>query len=285
MSQSATQSDLATPVEAARAYYDSSDADNFYFHIWGGEDIHIGLYTEEAESIAAASRRTVERMAGMVTPLGPASRVLDLGAGYGGAARYLAQTFGCHVTALNLSETENARDREMNRAAGLDSRIEVITGSFEEVPAADEQFDLIWSQDAILHSGRRGQVLAEAARVLRPGGEFIFTDPMQADDCPDGVLQPVLERIHLASLGAPAFYRAALRDLGLHEVSYTDLTGQLVTHYQRVGEELQRQREALAGQVSADYIDRMIAGLGHWVEAGTRNYLAWGIFHFRKPPA
>lgn len=31
-------------VETARDYYNSPDADNFYFHIWGGEDIHVGLY-------------------------------------------------------------------------------------------------------------------------------------------------------------------------------------------------------------------------------------------------
>ncbi|TVQ92427.1 MAG: methyltransferase domain-containing protein [Chromatiaceae bacterium] len=283
MNETQPASGLSTAVETARAYYDSSDADNFYFHVWGGEDIHIGLYEAADEPIAAASRRTVERMAGMVAPLGPQSRVLDLGAGYGGAARYLAQTFGCRVTALNLSETENARDRAMNRAAGLDQLIEVITGSFEEVPAPDRQFDLVWSQDAILHSGRRAQVLAEAARVLRPGGELVFTDPMQADDCPDGVLQPVLDRIHLASLGSPAFYREALTNLGLHEVDFSDLTGQLVNHYQRVRDELQRQRPMLADQVSADYIERMITGLGHWIDAGTLNYLAWGIFHFRKP--
>jgi ubiquinone/menaquinone biosynthesis C-methylase UbiE len=44
--------------------------------------------------------------------------------------------------------------------------------------------------------------MTEVDRVLKPGGELVFTDPMQADDCPDGVLQPVLDRIHLESLGS-----------------------------------------------------------------------------------
>ncbi len=80
-------------VSTARDYYNSEDADNFYFHIWGGEDIHIGLYEHEDEEIATASRRTVEYMARQVPGLNAESRVLDLGAGYGGAARYLARTF------------------------------------------------------------------------------------------------------------------------------------------------------------------------------------------------
>jgi sarcosine/dimethylglycine N-methyltransferase len=141
-------------VETARAYYNSDDADNFYFHVWGGEDIHIGLYETPDEAIRDASRRTVERMAGLVSGLGADSRVLDMGAGYGGAARYLAKTYGCKVTALNLSETENERDRQMNREQGLDHLIDVVDGSFEDVPLPDGSVDLVWSQDARSRSSK-----------------------------------------------------------------------------------------------------------------------------------
>lgn len=270
-------------VETARAYYNSDDADHFYYHVWGGEDIHIGLYQSPQEPIRDASRRTVEHMANQLNGIGPESRVLDIGAGYGGAARYLAARFGCQVTALNLSETENARDREMNRAQGLDHLVTVVDGSFEDIPAPDGSFDLVWSQDAILHSGRRDQVIAEAARVLRPGGELIFTDPMQADDCPEGVLQPVLDRIHLSSLGSIGFYRQVTASHGLKEVRVEPMVEHLITHYGRVREELESGRDALAGKVSDDYIERMITGLGHWVEAGRNGYLDWAVLHFRKP--
>lgn len=270
-------------VETARSYYNSDDADNFYFHVWGGEDIHIGLYERPDEPIGDASRRTVERMASLITGLGPQSRVLDMGAGYGGAARYLAKTFGCRVTALNLSEKENLRSREMNRDQGRDHLVEVVDGSFEAVPAEEAAFDLVWSQDAILHSGHRERVIGEMARVLRPGGEAVFTDPMQADNCPQGVLQPVLDRIHLDTLGSFGFYREAATRHGLREVEIIDLTDNLVVHYGRVREELEAGREALAGKVSDGYVERMLAGLGHWVEAGSKGYLSWGIMHFAKP--
>jgi sarcosine/dimethylglycine N-methyltransferase len=205
-----------------------------------------------------------------------------MGAGYGGAARWLAGQLGCRITALNLSERENARHREMNREQGLDHLIEVVDGSFETVPSPDGHYDLVWSQDAILHSGRREQVIAEAARVLRPGGHFVFTDPMQADDCPPGVLEPVLARIHLDSLGSIATYRAAAARHGLAPIEVLEMTDNLVTHYSRVREDLVQARESLVGKVSDAYIDRMIAGLGHWVDAGTSGYLRWGILHFKK---
>lgn len=272
-------------VQTARAYYNSEDADNFYFHVWGGEDIHIGLYEGADDAIGDASARTVaflaERIAGKLAA--PGARLIDLGAGYGGAARWLARRFGCAVLALNLSETENARDRQMNRAAGLAHLIDVVDGSFEQVPAENATFDAAWSQDAILHSGHRDRVLNEVDRVLKPGGEFVFTDPMQADDCPAGVLAPVLDRIHLSSLGSFAFYREQARRLGWEEVEIVDLTAQLVTHYGRVAEVLRAERAALTGKVSDGYIERMLQGLQHWVDAGRNGYLAWGLMHFRKP--
>jgi sarcosine/dimethylglycine N-methyltransferase len=272
-------------VETARQYYNSDDADNFYFHIWGGEDIHIGLYESPDEAIRDASRRTVERMSEMARGLGPESRALDIGAGYGGAARYLAQRYGCQVVALNLSEKENERNREMSREQGLGDLIEVVDGSFESIPAEAASFDLVWSQDAILHSGAREKVISEVARVLRPGGNFIFTDPMQADDCPAGVLGPVLERIHLDSLGSVDFYRKTAAKHGLAEVEVIELTENLVTHYGRVRDELERARTGLNGKVSDAYAANMIKGLGHWVDAGSNGYLNWSILHFRKPSA
>ncbi|WP_043755772.1 SAM-dependent methyltransferase [Imhoffiella purpurea] len=277
--------DYAAAVSTARDYYNSDDADNFYFHIWGGQDIHIGLYQSPDEPIADASRRTVEFMAERVGARisTQGASMIDLGSGFGGAVRFFAGRFGCRVMALNLSETENARHRQMNGEAGLGDLIEVVDGSFENIPAEHGRFDLAWSQDAILHSGRRDQVLAEVDRVLKPGGEFIFTDPMQADDCPEGVLAPVLDRIHLQSLGSFAFYREQARRLGWEEVGVIEMTEQLVTHYQRVADELQAKRASLAGLVSDGYIDRMLTGLGNWVEGGRRGWLAWGVMHFRKP--
>ncbi len=275
--------DYTDAVHTARDYYNSKDADNFYYTIWGGEDIHIGLYQSEDEPIFEASRRTVENMASRLQGiLSDQSRVIDLGAGYGGSARYLAKTFGTKVVALNLSEVENERDRQMNREQGLDHLIEVVDGSFEEIPFEDGSFDVVWSQDSFLHSGNRKKVIEEVARVLAQGGDFIFTDPMQDDDCPEGVLQPILDRIHLETLGSPAFYREEALSRGLEEVAFEDHTEQLSNHYARVLKELSSREEEIAGVVSNDYIERMKKGLQHWVDGGKKGYLAWGIFHFRK---
>jgi sarcosine/dimethylglycine N-methyltransferase len=275
--------EYSAQVRTAQQYYDSDDADNFYFHIWGGEDIHVGIYKSTKEDIASASRRTVDTMIAMLPGLDQASRVIDLGAGYGGAARQLASRFGCRVDCVNLSEPQNARNRELSRDAGLENLVVVIDGSFEELPQENAQFDVAWSQESFLHSGNRQSVFEEIDRVLKPGGHLIFTDPMQADDCPEGVLQPVLDRLHLDSLASPGFYGAQARQLGWQEADARMMTDQLMRHYGRVREELLARRDSLSGLISSDFVERMASGLQHWVSAGQEGYLEWGILLFRKP--
>ena len=270
-------------TQVAETYYDSGDADNFYFHIWGGEDIHVGIYESENEPIANASARSVQQMASKLN-LNSGHKVLDIGAGYGGAARYLAKMYGCQVVCLNLSDTENARNREHTKKQGLDKLVEVVSGDFENLPFEDSSFDVIWSEDAILHSGNKPQVFREATRVLKAGGEMIFTDPMQADHVPDpSVLEPILKRIHLRQMGSVKLYRELAEGNGLTEVEVVEMPEQLVNHYSSVRRTLVENEARLKEHCSEQYLSNMKAGLSHWVEGGKKGYLNWGILHFRKP--
>ncbi len=270
-------------VDTAREYYNSSDADRFYATIWGGEDIHVGLYESDSDPIVEASRRTVEKIASSVKNLDSKTRVLDIGSGYGGSARYLVKKYGCQVGCLNLSETQNNRNRELNQKESISLAINVIDGSFEEIPLPDGSIDLVWSQDAILHSGDRKKVFEEVSRVLAKGGQFIFTDPMQSAKCPKNVLKPILERIHLDSLGSIEHYQKLAKDCGLTEVEILDLSKNLPAHYARVLEELVAQENNLIRVCAEDYLSNMKVGLQHWVDAGKAGHLTWGILHFQKP--
>jgi len=270
-------------TQTAREYYNSADADTFYAEVWGGEDIHVGLYKSDDEPIRDASRRTVDHMADMLGELGPSDVVLDIGAGYGGAARRLVERFGCRVICLNLSEAENERNRAMNEKAGVGDKIDVIDGSFEAIPLDDGAVSVVWCQDAMLHSGDRRKVLEEVNRVLKPGGRFVFTDPMRADDCPEGVLDPILARIHLPDLGSPGFYREAAKALGWEEDAFEEMTHQLARHYSRVLETTEAEAPRLTGKISDEYVERMKNGLRHWIEGGHAGHLCWGVFLYRKP--
>jgi sarcosine/dimethylglycine N-methyltransferase len=279
--QNETGTDGAAGATETEAYYDSDDAHGFYSMIWGGEDIHVGCY-EQTSDIGAASATTVSRMIDRLSNLGAAA-VLDLGAGYGGAARQLASEHGCSVTCLNISDAQNDTNRYKNRRAGLQDQIRVRHGSFDNIPEPGGSYDVVWSQDSLLHAADRRKVLQEAFRVLKPGGEMIFTDPMQADDVPDGVLQGVYDRLNLTDLGSMRFYREAAQAIGFEVLDQIDLVHNLRTHYDRVREELEARRVELEQKSSAAYLDKMLLGLKDWVTAADDGYLAWGIQRFRKP--
>ena len=273
-------SDIRTVTED---YYDSDDADLFYSTIWGGEDLHIGNYSE-TKVIREASDQVVFDMLGKLDNVGTDTRILDMGAGYGGAMRKVVAATGAQATCLNISETQNDYNRAKIRKAGLADKITVRHGVFEDVPEADGSFDVVWSQDSILHSDQREKVMAEAFRVLKPGGTLIFTDPSQADDVPEGVLQPVYDRLQLNSLGSMRFYRQAAEAAGFETVEQEDRTSDLRTHYARVLEELNAHEEALRDNgASLEYIAKMARGLQNWVDAADAGHLAWGIQAFRKP--
>ena len=274
------QSDIRDVTED---YYDGDDADTFYSTVWGGEDLHIGIY-KDTKNIRDASVVTVDRMIAALPKIDADTKILDIGAGYGGSMRHLVKKFGNEAACLNISETQNDTNRHKNRLAGLADKIRVVHGVFEDIPEGDASQDVVWSQDAILHSDQREKVLAEVWRVLKPGGHFVFTDPMQADEVPDGVLQPVYDRLQLNSLGSFRFYREAAQALGFEIVAQEDLTGDLRTHYFRVREELLANYDKLRESgASSDYLDKMAVGLENWVKAADAGHLAWGIQLFRKP--
>lgn len=272
----------SSETEVARSYYNSEDAHNFYYRIWGGEDLHLGIYESDDEPIYTASRRAVDRIASCAGKIDENTRVIDFGGGFSGSARHLAKKFGCRVTVVNLSETENERGRKMNREQGLDHLIDVIDGSYDEIPLEDGLFDVVWSEDAILHSNDKPKVVREAARLLIPGGNFVFSDPMQTDDCDESVLQPIYERIRLTSLGSPAFYKKACQEAGFKLMNFEELGEHLVIHYSRVLEETEKNEKDLLQYVSQEYLNNMKKGLRHWIKGGKEGNLTWGIFHFRK---
>lgn len=269
-------------VEVAREYYNSDAADRFYATIWGGKDIHVGSYEYDGEPILDASQRTNEKLVAKAPKLNEDTKVIDLGAAYGGFARYLAETYGCHVSCLNISEIQNDRNRKMTKEAGLDYLLDIVDGSFEDVPYSDESYDVAFSQDSILHASDRAKVFSEASRILKSGGYFIFTDPMQKHDAPKEELQPVLDRIHLDSMGSVEKYKELAEKVGMEVVEIEEHPEQLVNHYSSVLREIENRYDELVGVSDKEYIDRMREGLKHWIENGKKGNLNWGFLVFRK---
>ena len=270
-------------IQRSVEYYNSSDTDNYYRRIWGGESIHVGIFDEPGISIAEAARRAVTYLAGRIDSLGPDKTIMDLGAGFGGPLRQLVTEYGCKGIALNASELELKTMAKTNEEAGLGDKIKPLQGSFEEIPLDDNQVDIAWSQEAFLHSGDRAKLMREVFRVLKPGGEFVFSDPMATETAPAEVLQPMLDRANLVSFGTVAGYLKDAKDAGFIDLGYEDRTADFLTNYRTIVAETRGRHDELKQDISEEFLAKIGNGMQYWVDGGENGHMTWGSFHFKKP--
>lgn len=270
----------STTVKKARDYYDSENMLNFHNLIYG-EHIHIGLYETGTESIPNANLRTLE-VINTLLELDSSSKVLDIGSGYGGAARYLAGQAHCHVDCLNLSAAQNEINRKLTQAKDLDALIHVFDGSFQEIPAAEDTYDTVISQDALLYSSDRLQVFQEVSRVLQNKGQFLLTDVMLSDECPPDIHKKTLEIVELKSLASIEIYRALAKKTGFQEIKVLEMSEQVTQQYQKTLDALESNFDELRKGCDEEFLEYQRVRLSNWIKIGNEGYLNWGILHFLK---
>jgi SAM-dependent methyltransferase len=106
----------------------------------------------------------------------PSTRVLDLGCGIGGPARYLAATFGCRVTGVDLSPDFIEAATYLTARCGLSDRVTFQAGDALHLPFEHTAFDAIFLQHVAMNIADRAALYAEGRRILAPGGRLAIYD-------------------------------------------------------------------------------------------------------------
>ena len=120
----------------------------------------------------------------------PGATVLDLGCGSGIDTILAAHQAGPtgRVIALDFLPEMLERTAQAAREAGL-GNVETLEAEIEQLPLPDASVDVVISNGVVNLSPRKARVLAECARVLRPGGELCVSDlTIDEDDLPPEVL-------------------------------------------------------------------------------------------------
>jgi ubiquinone/menaquinone biosynthesis C-methylase UbiE len=151
------------------------------------------------------------------------TRVLDLCAGLGGPARFLATRRGCQVVALELNASRATGAARLTRLVHLGRHVRVVRGDATTLPFANGRFEACLSQEALLHIPDKRAVLREAHRVLAPGGRLAFTDWVARPSLGDGERRRLREWMAATTLQTLDGYRTLLGAAGFHAVTAEDL--------------------------------------------------------------
>ena len=152
------------------------------------------------------------------------SEVLDIGCGLGGPARFLAATYGCRVTGIDLSQPFIDVATMLTERCGLKESVLYHQADALNLPFADASFALAWTQHVAMNIADRAGFYASMRRVLRPGGCLAIYDVVAGDRGPPIFPVPWARVPETSFLLTPEAMREALARAGFAEVSWADKT-------------------------------------------------------------
>jgi sarcosine/dimethylglycine N-methyltransferase len=157
--------------------------------------------------------------------LEPGLEIVDFCAGLGGPARYFAHRHSVRVSGIELTPARVAGATRLTALVGLNEQVRIIEGDVTSCPLPDASADVVLSQESFLHIPHKPDVLAEAFRLLRPGGRLAFTDWIAHTPPTREDLELLQDGIAVAGLWSIPEYEAGLEAAGFEVEHVDDLTG------------------------------------------------------------
>lgn len=154
--------------------------------------------------------------------LAPADRVLDIGCGLGGPARFIAARYGCHVTGVDLTPDYVEAGNVLCGWLALGHRVSLHHGDALSLPFADGTFTAAHMLHVGMNIADKVTLFAEAARVLRAGAQFGVFDVMRTADGELPYPLPWATTADANSVAKPADYHTALIAAGFEIMSARD---------------------------------------------------------------
>ncbi len=175
-------------------------------------------------------RNATARLAQMAD-IKPEQRVLDVGCGIGGPSRYLAHTFGCDVTGLDLTPEYIEVAQMLTQRVGLADRVTYKQGDALDLPFADAAFDLLWSQNAAMNIADRARLYGEMRRVLKKSGRLAIQDVAGGPGGEPYFPAPWARAASISFLLTPQQTRDLLERAGFRVLHWHDSTAEALASY------------------------------------------------------
>jgi sarcosine/dimethylglycine N-methyltransferase len=167
-------------------------------------------------------------------------RILDIGSGIGGPARWFVAKFGVHVTGVDLTAEFCAAAEALNAATGLGDRVTIHNGSALDLPVPDASFDAAYSQNVIMNIADKPRFYREAFRALRPGGRLALSNLCLGANGDPLYPVPWATTAETSFLATQDEMRADLTAAGFEIARFEDTTAATVEMQRRARERVER---------------------------------------------
>jgi ubiquinone/menaquinone biosynthesis C-methylase UbiE len=167
-------------------------------------------------------------------------RVLDIGSGIGGPARTLAETYGCRVTGVDLTQEFCDSAEILSGWVGLGQRTAFQQGDATDLPFGDDEFDAAITIHAAMNIAAKDKLYEEARRVLKPGRIFAVYDIPQGEGGDAVFPVPWAGQSSISHLVAPEEMESLLASAGFEILYVHDSTHAGQMWYEAVVERMER---------------------------------------------
>ena len=151
-------------------------------------------------------------------------RLLDIGSGIGGPARYMANRFGSRVTGIDLTAEFCDAARHLTQLLGLESKVDFQQGDALKMPFADGSFDGAFSMNVSMNIADKPALYREIARVLKPGGWLMLSELAKGPGAPMDYPTPWAATANESFLATPEETRTGLEACGFEVLEFRDAT-------------------------------------------------------------
>ncbi len=152
------------------------------------------------------------------------TKILDIGSGLGGTARYLATEHSCSVIGIDLTQSYCDVANDLSVRLNLAERTSFQCASALDLPFDDDKFDVVWTEHVQMNIEDKQRFYSEANRVLLPGGKLVFHDIFQGVDGELRFPVPWAQTSDISFLIPVRDVRAILDELGLAADHWIDST-------------------------------------------------------------
>jgi cyclopropane fatty-acyl-phospholipid synthase-like methyltransferase len=151
-------------------------------------------------------------------------RVLEVGAGIGGPSRYLANSVGCHMTAMELQDDLNKTASALTKRCGLSDRVDHVCGDILEGAPNDEQFDALVSWLTFLHIPDRNRLYKECYKALKPGAGMYVEDYFASAPLTESEQKDLAVHVYCERVPSMDDYQIELTDTGFENIRLVDMS-------------------------------------------------------------